>query len=185
MDRTECPLCGRNTDRMGKLKILYGHTICRDCYFSFANKRQLAFFIDIVFWRILSYPLAYVLGYTMGTIGFSMQTITVVGYMLTSIFLCKDCFSGRSPGKAITGVQAIDKTSGIPIGLWASFKRNLPLIIPFMPLVVAFELCKGTRTGDGWANSKVIWKKYASNPVFLPESEQHGDKNGEIKDTFT
>jgi hypothetical protein len=43
-------------------------------------------------------------------------------------------------------------------------------MIPFMPLIVAFSLGKGSRIGDGWAHTKVIWKKYASNPVFAVEA---------------
>jgi uncharacterized RDD family membrane protein YckC len=96
----------------------------------------------------------------------------VLGWILTPAFLFKDCFSGQSLGKATCGVKVIDETTGEPGGIGASLKRNLPLVIPFMPLIVAFQLCKGHRTGDGWSNTKVIWKKYATHPIFSPTQTQ-------------
>ena len=83
--------------------------------------------------------------------------------MFPAIFFCKDSFRGHSPGKWVCGVRVVDRDRGEPIGLAGSFKRNLPLLIP---LVVAFLLQKGHRLGDGWAKSKVVWKRYANHPVF-------------------
>ncbi len=64
------------------------------------------------------------------------------------------------------GVQVVDEIIGKPVGFDPSFKRNLPLIIPLMPLIVAFELPKGKRIGDGWARTRVIWKKYKDKAPF-------------------
>jgi uncharacterized RDD family membrane protein YckC len=175
MDSQQCPLCG-TSDHMHKAMPLYNHMVCRKCYYKFANRRQFAFFIDVVCWRLLTLPLFVALGFAMGAAGVSVPAIKLtaglLAYLLLLIFICKDSFFGHSPGKALMGVKAVDKTSGVPIGIGASFKRNLPLMIPFMPLIVAIRLCKGNRTGDGWSNSKVIWKKYELSPVFLPESDQ-------------
>jgi len=172
MSGEQCPLCGKS-DHMNKAKPLYGRMVCRKCYYGFANRRQLAFFIDIILWRVVTFPLFFCPWLAMGAAGVPVPTIKgtgfIVAYILLLVFICKDCFSGHSPGKAIMGVTVIDKTSGIPIGIGASFKRNLPLVIPFMPIFVGIRLCKGNRTGDGWSNSKVIWKKYASNPLFQTE----------------
>ncbi len=82
------------------------------------------------------------------------------------LYVCKDCFSGHSPGKGVSGVRVVDRDTFEPIGIVGSLKRNLPILIPVMPIVIAFLLQKGYRVGDGWANSKVIWKKYANHPVF-------------------
>jgi len=82
------------------------------------------------------------------------------------VWLCKDGLRGYSPGKAIVGVQVLDVASRKPTGLWASFKRNLPLVIPFMVLIVAFQLLRGPRTGDRWAHTRVIWRKYIDKAPF-------------------
>lgn len=169
-----CPLCGRVTGAE-KRKVLYGNTVCRKCYHSFANRRQFAFLLDSVIWRVATYPLGFMLGTLMASSGASMGDIEsmsiVCQWALAAAFLCKDCLLGQSPGKAICGVKVIEQGTGSPGGIGASFKRNLPLVIPFMPLIVAFQLCKGHRTGDDWSNTKVIWKKYADHPLFAPNSE--------------
>ena len=108
----------------------------------------------------------------MAVIGSSHKDIKTAGsltsWILIFVTLCKDCFSGHSAGKAMCGVRVIDETTGKPGGIWASFKRNLPLVIPLVPIFVGFQLCEGHRTGDGWSNTKVIWKKYATHPIFAP-----------------
>ena len=76
------------------------------------------------------------------------------------------------------GVQVLDEDSG-EAGSWLhSLKRNLPTLIPIVPLVIAVQLSKGPRLGDGWANTKVIWKRYRDHPVFtgaaLPMEEEIG-----------
>jgi len=164
-----CPLCA-NAKHMKKAKPLYGHMVCKKCYFKFANRRQFAFFIDLVTWRVAMIPVGFAIGLVMGFAGFQQSeifvTATVAGWLLLSIFFCKDSFAGQSPGKALCGVKVIDKESGKPASVGASFKRNLPLIIPFMPLIVGGRLCSGYRTGDKWARTKVIWQKYADHPIF-------------------
>ncbi len=164
-----CPLCGQ-TKHMRKAKELYGHMVCKKCYYAFANRRQFAFFLDAIGWRFLMFPVAVAIGIAMATSGASQteieSTANVIGYLLLPIFFCKDCFGGHSLGKLMCGVKVIDEETGVTGGIGASFKRNLPLVIPFMPLIVACQLCKGHRTGDGWSQSKVVWKKYADHPIF-------------------
>ena len=164
-----CPLCGQ-TKHMSKAKELYGHMVCKKCYYGFANRRQFAFFLDAIGWRVLMFPVGFAIGMSMAMSGASQteieSTANAIGYLLLPIFFCKDCFAGHSLGKLICGVRVIDEDNGSAGGIGASFKRNLPLIIPFMPLVVGVQLCKGHRTGDGWSKSKVIWKKYADHPIF-------------------
>jgi uncharacterized RDD family membrane protein YckC len=176
-EQTPCPLCVQTT-HMHKAKPLYGHSVCKKCYYGFANRRQLAFFVDVMGWRIIPLPIAFALGFAVGaamkSIGSSNDAIHAAGQaagwalatLLLPVFCCKDCFAGQSPGKALCGVKAIDATTGRPCGIGPSFKRNLPLLIPFMPFFVAYQLCNGHRIGDGWSNTKVIWKKYADHPMF-------------------
>jgi uncharacterized RDD family membrane protein YckC len=147
-----------------KAKLLYGHLVCRKCYHAFANRRQLAFVVDVILYY---FCLTVVLGFLGLLAGLSVDAIKGLSILLSPIFCFKDGFSGSSPGKVIVGVRVVDKTTGEPIGFGASFKRNLPLMIPFMPLIVFFQLYKGNRIGDGWSNTRVIWKKYRDKAPFM------------------
>lgn len=156
---------------MHKAKLLYGTPVCRKCLYKFANRRQIGYVLDWLIWLGISFGLGIGLGILLEITAIplleGLAFDLLLGWViLPSIFFCKDGFAGHSPGKFICGVQAVNPETLDPIGFLASFKRNLPLIIPFMPLVIAFLLNKGHRLGDGWAKSKVIWKKYANHPVF-------------------
>ena len=164
-----CPFCRNNFDN--KTKTLYGHRVCSKCYYAFANRRQMAFFIDRVLWIIPNLAIGFMFGLAVAYSGSTLtpqskSMINLISWPLFLVFLFKDGFRGYSPGKLLCGVQTIDRTSLAPIGFGASFKRNLPLLIPFVPLLVAFQLCSGKRLGDGWSNSMVIWKKYEKSHVF-------------------
>jgi uncharacterized RDD family membrane protein YckC len=158
---------------MHRAQELYGHMVCKKCYYGFANRRQFAFFLDSLFWSLLMIPVGIVIGVAMASSGASDRELesagNAIGYLLLPLFFCKDCFAGQSPGKAICGVKVINAETGAGGTIGSSLLRNLPLAIPFMILIVAFLLCKGHRTGDGWSKSKVIWKKYADHPVFARE----------------
>jgi len=169
-----CPLCGQKK-HMKDVRLLYNHMVCRKCYYKFANLRQLAYFLDIIFLYIASFlagfiiaiPLVIALGQgQMNADDVSNSLTCCLWPVITLAFMFKDGFSGHSLGKLICGVQVINEQTGEPGTMFLSFKRNLPLIIPVMPIVVAFQLCKGYRIGDGWASTRVIWKKYRDNHVF-------------------
>lgn len=151
-------------------KLLYDHSVCSKCYYAFSNRRQAAFLIDRVLWTFPNIALGLGLGYWLGSLGTPSKEIEITANILSwpffLLFFLKDGFNGYSPGKALCGVQTIDRVTRKPIGFAASFKRNLPLLIPIVPLVVAFQLVKGKRIGDGWANSMVIWKRYECSHVF-------------------
>lgn len=166
-----CPLCGRSK-RMGAARMLYGHPVCPKCYSAFANRRQLAYLLDILGYYLICVMIGIAIGLVLALTG-SDANITnllshVVAISVLFVWFGKDCLAGQSVGKAICGVQVIDETTGAPGGILSSFKRNLPLLVPFMPLIVAFQLGKGHRTGDRWSNTKVIWKKYSDHPIFAP-----------------
>ena len=93
------------------------------------------------------------------------QYVIYVGFPM--MFFCKDGFGGRSPGKALMGLHVLDTETLGPIGFGSSFKRNLPLLIPFMPLIVAVLLLKGHRIGDGWSRSRVVLTRSCRHPVFV------------------
>lgn len=166
---SECPLCGQ-TKYMHKSKELYGHMVCKKCFYSFANRRQIAFFLDLSSWLLIMFLVWFAIGMVMPDWGLSYSEIEarsqVIDRLLLLVFFFKDCFSGHSLGKLLCGVRVIDETTGEPAGVVASFKRNLPLWIPFIALLIGIQLCNGYRIGDRWSNTKVIWKKYADHPVF-------------------
>lgn len=97
-----------------------------------------------------------------------VQTAITIAWwtLFPLLFFPKDGFAGHSLGKLICGVQVVHQKTLQPVWLGRSFLRNLPLIIPFVPLIIAFLLQGGYRWGDSWAGTKVIWKKYANHPVF-------------------
>lgn len=172
--RTEyCPLCNKS-NRMKSPKLLYDHPICSKCYYNFANRRQLAFGIDSIVWYFIMYGIGLIIGFYMASSGSSISeikdTVNFLSFLFFFIFICKDCFSGQSIGKLICGIKVIDNSTGLPGNLQNSFKRNLPLFIPFMGIFIAFQLCKGHRIGDIWSNTKVIWNRYSDNKLFLPEN---------------
>ena len=153
-------------------RVLYGQWICWNCFAAFAKRRQLACLLDVAWFLLLGFVAGLLFGAVASFAGMAPVMVSVVttllSWLLLPVWFCKDCFDGQSVGKALCGVRVIDETTGAPCDISTSFKRNLPLIIPFMPLIAAVQLCKGHRTGDGWSNTKVVWKKYADHPIFAP-----------------
>ncbi|MCH8048339.1 MAG: RDD family protein [Planctomycetes bacterium] len=164
-----CAVCERDK-KMRKNLRLYGYRACKKCYYALANRRQFAYLIDLFLFRVVYVAGAFALGMAIGSRPISEEVFSLIDWglfaLFITVFLFKDGMGGISPGKAVCGVQVVDATTGEPIGPVASFKRNLPLLIPLMPLVVAVQLAKGIRIGDGWANSRVIWRKHSGRPVF-------------------
>lgn len=165
-----CPLC-QSGKHMRKTKTLYGVTVCKRCYYGFTNRRQLAYVIDWLVWLPISLFLGGAVALMLETAGMDEAMQGVVGFLigyliLPLVFFCKDGFKGRSIGKLATGVHVVNKDTHETIGFMPSLMRNLPLLIPVVPIIIALTLAKGYRWGDGWAKSKVIWTKYAEHPVF-------------------
>lgn len=175
MDKQPCPLCQKQMPYR-KFKRLYGSPVCRKCYYAFTNRRQIAFVIDVILWRIAMFVFFFSLGIILGVVYPNTDLsvfeigLSLLGWALILVFILKDGFGGCSPGKGICGVVVVDRDTYDPIGFGRSFKRNLPIAIPFVPLIVAFTLAKGYRLGDRWANTKVIWSKYRDHPVFTAQT---------------
>lgn len=173
-----CPICAQNPVSD---KILYGQPVCASCYSSLMWRRLGAYVLDSLIMIIPSFIIRFTLGIMAGAMH-SGLFVSIVLNMISNaivsvIFAMKDGINGASPGKMILELQVIDNSTGQPIGFQQSLKRNsfiLLNIIPFigwlpaivLVLVIAFSLGKGYRLGDAFANTKVIWKRYAGAPVF-------------------
>ncbi|MEO0586318.1 MAG: RDD family protein [Planctomycetota bacterium] len=139
-----CPLC-HNAQRFAKKsKPLYGTPVCSRCYYSFANRRQVAYLLDSI---VIQSGLGLL---TIGTLaglviyletqgplnttpnGLSTADILIFlggilfALLIGALFCFKDGFRGRSPFKALLGVRVVDTETGELIGFGQSFKRNLP-----------------------------------------------------------
>ena len=138
---------------MRRKKVLYGTPVCKRCYYRFANRRQLAYIVDTTLWWPVSFALAQGLSEVTAILCLDpmLGAIVFFGFNWVAfplLFSCKDCFRGHSPGKWICGVRAVDRDGLEPIGIASSLKRNLPLLIPVLPFVIAFLLQKGHRLGE-------------------------------------
>ena len=162
-----CPLCGDTKKMGGRARLVYAHWICRRCSNGLANRRQLAWLLDLVpLWVVM-----FILGAAVGSLGGwdavgAAGGLAAVPWLAYVVWLLKDGFDGHSLGKRAMGLQVVDAGTGRGAGFGASFRRNLPMLIPFAPLVAAFQMTRGTRLGDGWANTRVIWKKHRGRGPF-------------------
>ena len=171
-----CPICQRQV-RGNKTLPLFGTIVCKKCCYSFANRRQFAYFVDLILlWGVTCFG---GLGYSALFPELSSPTnapsnAEVVFWLVFSwiivpiVFGMKDGFAGHSPGKWLMGVQVVDQDTREPIGFVPSLMRNLLLVVPVLPLIVALQLIKGYRWGDSWANTAVIWKKHRHRMPFDP-----------------
>jgi len=160
---------------MRRPRKLSGYDVCKKCCAKFANRRQIAFVLDGALVWVLVVASGFVLGVliAIGPPSSSRRPRArrwIIWWFFFAItlamLLAKDGFAGASPGKWLMGVQAVRRDMLAPIGFGASIGRNLPLLLPFAPLVVALQMMKGPRLGDDIAKTKVIWRKYADSPVF-------------------
>lgn len=123
-----CGCCGTMPPR--KPKELYGHVVCKKCYYRFANRRQCAYIIDVLcLWAVLLF-----VGIALGAMG----------------------ATAGMPDEALEMIVTI-------VG-WALF----PVFPLVGHLIILVQMLKGPRLGDGWAHTKVIWKKHAGQPIFRP-----------------
>jgi uncharacterized RDD family membrane protein YckC len=162
-----CPLCGDTRKMAGRARLLYDHWICRRCSNGLANRRQLAWLLDLLpLWGVML-----ILGMAVGSLGGweglgAGSGLAAVPWLAYVVWLLKDGFDGHSLGKRVMGLQVVDASNGVGARFGASFRRNLPMLIPFAPLVAAFQMTRGPRLGDGWANTRVIWKKHRGRGPF-------------------
>lgn len=160
VESPNCPICGSDIHNQKKSPLLYGKMVCKKCYNGFGVRRSVAFLVDFAIWTVVVAAIAMLAD-------LHSDEITGLSVLVFPIFCLKDGLSGCSLGKAIMGLQVINTTSGKPIGWVGSFLRNLPLIIPIIPLIIFFQYTQGKRLGDGWSHSRVIWKKYRDKVPFV------------------
>jgi uncharacterized RDD family membrane protein YckC len=193
-DDRHCWICGNEFGRR-KPKLVYGYRACRGCYASFANRRCLAHLIDnIAIWvfvpvvltliviqptnveaeRVVPMGFFTLFSFSIGKaaagdfgVGFALMT-----WCLLVAWFIKDGFDGRSVGKRLLGLQVISLKLKQPAGCKASFKRSLPLLLPFAPLLAGCQCGFGRRIGDGWAGTRVIWNKNRQGFMAAISNEQ-------------
>jgi len=160
-----CPLCGVSSQLDGTTR-LYGGKVCRKCYHGFSNRRVAAFLLDTLIWGTLGWVSL------VAVISVDATKVPVLAICFAAIYLLKDALGGTSPGKAMCGLKVIDSKNGGAIGTGPSLLRNLPFAIPPLVLVMAYQLPRGYRLGDGLARSKVVWTRYADNPIFQAAADR-------------
>lgn len=143
-----CPICHSPKWRSRKELKLYGVRVCKKCYYRLANRRQLAFVIDLVALNIVELIVGILVGVLIGVFGSSASLVVPAGFDLAMLglavlfilaFAFKDGFGGHSPGKALMGVQVVNADTLEPIGFAVSFKRNLPILL-FQGITLGFVL---------------------------------------------
>jgi uncharacterized RDD family membrane protein YckC len=150
-----------------RARVLYEYWICRRCSNSMVNRRQFAWLLDLVAVWSPVLVLAFIAGAVGGAGGLDVAPfLAVLPWLGYALWPFKDGFDGQSPGKRLMGLQVVDIDTGEGAGPLASFKRNLPMFIPFAPLVAALQISRGPRLGDGWANTRVVWKKHRGRGPF-------------------
>lgn len=172
-----CPLCSERA----ATKTLYGHPVCKKCYYRFANRRQLAYLLDSLLFAIPIFTVFFLVGFFLSPTVADGPLAVLGTFVLTVLVQClfnfKDGFNGQSPGKMATGVQVVDAATQRPIGFGQSFKRNWPFLLGLIPfvgglvsliviIVIIIQMNAGPRFGDSTAGTRVIWRKYADSPVF-------------------
>lgn len=166
-----CQTCGADFGESVPYNFYGRFRICKRCRNSLINRRAGAYVLDVLMMMFACFMLGCVIGALAGVGGASQRDVeslsTAVGcfswLVAAGYILLKDgMFQGQSPGRAICGIRVIDLGSGAPGGLGHSAKRNLPLLIPLVPLVVAFQINGGdsSRWGDGWAETAVVRKDW-------------------------
>ena len=154
---SHCPIC--NTDvRQNMTCELYGTIICKRHRNNIFYARSISDLFDTGLSFLVSIAVIGILTLVSSTVFISEGFST---YIIMILFFCfKDSFWGRSPGKFIFGLVVLDvstKTYATPL---ASLKRNLPLCIPFIPILAGFQIFfNGIRIGDNWAKTMVVFSK--------------------------
>lgn len=164
-----CPFCHRDLGSR-KPPRLYGNDVCRSCYWGFALRRHVAFVFDwflyVILWYVAIISASILLVATDTSENTAIRVLFAMLFGFAVAFLCKDGFAGYSLGKRLFGLRVVHSKTGRPAGFFASFIRNLSLLIPFVPVILAVQLFKGQRACDTTARTLVMWNKYAGAFIF-------------------
>lgn len=155
-----CSLCQQPLDPKKRYSI-NGIGVCRACHGSFLQRREAAFLVDWFVWYL---PLTYLFAVP-GALLFSGPALPFVGFLAWFTFTLKDSLHGVSPGKWLFGLQVMDMATRQPATVWQTIKRNLWLSIPpllFLNVIpVLGGVKRGRHWGDRWAETLVVWRRYA------------------------
>ena len=159
--KEHCPICNRVLLNPQRCKPLNDFIVCAKCRNGFANRRQAAYLIDALLFQLVAVYLPIYL-YRLLPTPVAPQPAPagptgpdVLGVLLTwvwpFIFVFKDGFRGKSPGKALFGVRVLDVPTRAPAGFFQSKKRNLILMLPLLGAILVIDtMMKGRRLGDFW-----------------------------------
>ena len=158
-----CPICGEAGRKYSKGgKELYGEKVCKKCFYSLMNRRQIAYVLDAAVYSGVFLVVFIVLGFAFIAVLLSMgyeptsfndvETVyklvaTVALMMHSAAFTLKDFMGGRSVGKFLCGVQVIDEETGEEASFKQIFKRNamvflcLLLGLVFYRILNRFRVC--------------------------------------------
>jgi uncharacterized RDD family membrane protein YckC len=159
-----CPLCDSFMDSGARL--LYGAPVCGSCSSSFFRRRVLAHFIDEAYFFIVV-PIILVMLFVQLHV---RQPLVPVVMLVLLFYLLRDAY-GLDIGKRLTGLEVIDTSTGKSTGFIGAFNRNLALLVPFAPIIMAFQIGAGPRLGDEWARTRVVVRKYRDRAPFAVERE--------------
>lgn len=96
--------------------------------------------------------------------------MNIIGWVLMGAFLGKDAFGGASIGKRCLDLKVINDITSKPINFISSVQRNAIFVFLLPSIYVYFQLARGKRLADGWANSRVVRVKYQNQIPFRVES---------------
>lgn len=128
--------------------------------------RVLAFIIDrVIVILIIAIPAAIFIAITEqtgegGVLYFIMLAVFLVFLLAGVVYsYSRDMFGGKSIARRLLKQKVVDISTGVPIGGWRSFKREL--LIHFAPLILIEMILISSnkdrrRMGDNWAKSIVI-----------------------------
>jgi uncharacterized RDD family membrane protein YckC len=179
-----CSLCDVTFSNPTQIRQIYGSRVCESCHDDFAFRRGLAFFMDAMASNIVIMP-AILLGFlffgSQGPVHVdvierhqTIRALTIMALIAIPVLfiLLKDGFRGTSPGKALFGLQVINVSNGETGAFLSSVRRTLPLMVPFMPIYIGYQLFQndGKRLGDTWADTKVISKQHRAKAPFRSQT---------------
>lgn len=173
---TPCGICGSEA-RGPALPTLFGHATHKKCKDRFVLNRELAWVIDFVVLIIAPRSITtFLLARSMRVEDVAdSDELLIVSLACLVVFLLKDSIRGISLGKLVTGLQAIDTRTGEPIGPLQSVQRNLITLIPLAPIVLAFQMRKGPRFGEGWAHTRVVDRARRNQLAFGGNAPHSGE----------
>lgn len=162
-----CGLCGAEASGSA-LPKLFQQPVHKKCKDRFVLAREVAWVLDALLFlgvpRILT--VFFLLSGKPARAAEEDPALSLVALAFAILFLFKDAVRGLSPGKLAMGLQVVDVRTGEPIGPLQSLQRNLITLIPFAPIVLAFQMRGGPRWGEGWANTRVVERARRAQQVF-------------------